>query len=199
MFFIPSCQLKTNALLIFGNKLSIHAYNKLSSKNPNVLGYLHSTSLTFDFTRSVPVPLIRIVKDYIICCHLNSFATISIFWYTQEHAMRCNNLVIPTGAISLDESDLKTLRSGFCFVIVHWGNSSTVVRLESSSEVASPLTIRVSGFAGLKEGSKISLFQILKSSKKTRPISFRLISIFRPFDIDSIQAGIWSNLKHQIG
>ena len=71
-FFIPSYQLKTNALLIFGNKLSIHAYNKSSSKNLYVLGYLHSTSLTFDFMRVVPVPLIRIVKDYIICCYLNS-------------------------------------------------------------------------------------------------------------------------------
>ena len=79
MFFIPSCQLKTNAILIFGNKLSIHAYNKSSSKNPSVLGYLQSTSLTFDFGRVVPVPTIRIVKDYIICCYVNSFATISIF------------------------------------------------------------------------------------------------------------------------
>ena len=165
--------------MFFGNKHSIHAYNKSSSKNLNVLGYLRSTSLTFDSMRVVPVPLIRIVKDYIICCYLNSFATISIFWYTQKHVMRCNNLIIPTGVISLDESDLKTFRSGFCFVIVHWGNSSTVVRLESSSEVASPLTICVSGFAGLKKGNKISIFQILKISKKTRPMSFRLISIYR--------------------
>ena len=168
LFFIPSCQLKTNALLIFGNKLSIRAYNKSSSKNPNVLGYLHSKSLTIDFRRVVPVPLIRIVKDYIICCYLNSFATISIFWYTQKHAMRCNNLIIPTGAISLDESDLKTLRSGFCFVIVHWGNSSTVVRLKSSSEVASPLTIRVSGFAGLKKATKSHYSKFWKALVKNK-------------------------------